>query len=280
MSIEVPDQLALLQEEFSKMAMTPVDFSTGKFVFQRSLYPKELVKKAVNNNIASGEERLEVYNQQYWFRLFTLIQEIYPILSKELNLWTINQLSSDYLCQFPSEHYSLDNLVDRLYGFMQTSKKWNQKKWLQLVDLETWYEKAFRKENYPELNVAELDKVPMEKLLHSSLGFQPSLKLFQQNWNLVEALFPHKEQKSELNETERPEFFALLRMGQKFYKYELTHSQYVLLKELLNRTALSDAFEAILPKLDSREQSELAENLSNWFFNWSRLGFFVSVNSK
>jgi hypothetical protein len=45
-----------------------------------------------------------VYNQQYWFRLLTVMQDEYPLLARLLGLWSFNQLVQRYLLQHPPQH--------------------------------------------------------------------------------------------------------------------------------------------------------------------------------
>ena len=56
------------------MLRTPLSRSTGTLRAETSAYPEALLAQAKPGRQLSQAERLAVYNRQYWFRLFTLLQ--------------------------------------------------------------------------------------------------------------------------------------------------------------------------------------------------------------
>ena len=66
------------------------------------------------NDRLSSFERLEIYNRQYWYRLFSCFEEDFPGLQAILGRAKFDALMRAYLTDCPSESFSLRNLGSRL----------------------------------------------------------------------------------------------------------------------------------------------------------------------
>ena len=73
----------------------------------------------VPNRRMRAAERLEVYNQQYWYRLLESLAEDFPRLKKALGERAFRRLCEDYLEAHPSSSYTLRNLGRRLPDFLR-----------------------------------------------------------------------------------------------------------------------------------------------------------------
>jgi hypothetical protein len=66
------------------------------------------------NDRLSSFERLEIYNRQYWFRLYTSFEEDFPGLKAIIGNAQFETLMREYLTDCPSESFTLRNLGSRL----------------------------------------------------------------------------------------------------------------------------------------------------------------------
>lgn len=66
----------------------------------------------------SALERLEIYNQQYWYRLTDAMREDFPGVLNVLGDRRFNQLAVNYLCKHPSASFSLQNLGSRFFDYV------------------------------------------------------------------------------------------------------------------------------------------------------------------
>ena len=92
---------------------------------------------------SSLEGRQGIYNEQYWFRLFDLMQSDFPLLTAQLSPWVFNQVVEMYLLTFPSTAYTLDCLGASLPQFLENSPLWQESKWIQIAQFEWALQKAF-----------------------------------------------------------------------------------------------------------------------------------------
>jgi hypothetical protein len=68
--------------------------------------------------LLSAREGLAVYNRQYWFRLFTLLQNEFRLTGRLLGLWHFNELASRFLLQHPPRHYDLHHAASGFEAFL------------------------------------------------------------------------------------------------------------------------------------------------------------------
>jgi len=66
------------------------------------------------NSRLTAFERLEIYNRQYWFRVFGALQEDFPGLRSVIGSNAFDALSVAYLSAHPSRSFSLRNLGSKL----------------------------------------------------------------------------------------------------------------------------------------------------------------------
>ena len=66
------------------------------------------------NDRLSSFERLEIYNRQYWFRLYSSFEEDFPGLKAVLGATKFERLMRDYLSDRPSQSFTLRNLGSQL----------------------------------------------------------------------------------------------------------------------------------------------------------------------
>jgi hypothetical protein len=70
------------------------------------------------NDRLSSFERLEIYNRQYWFRLYSSFEEDFPGLMAVVGRKKFDALMRAYLTDFPSRSFSLRNLGSHLEGWL------------------------------------------------------------------------------------------------------------------------------------------------------------------
>ena len=71
------------------------------------------------NDSLTSFERLEIYNRQYWFRLYSSFEEDFPGLRTVLGRKQFEQVMRTYLRDCPSASFTLRNLGSRLPEWLQ-----------------------------------------------------------------------------------------------------------------------------------------------------------------
>lgn len=71
------------------------------------------------NKALSSFERLEIYNRQYWFRLYSSFEEDFPGLRAVLGAERFELVMRSYLDAYPSRSFTLRDLGSRLHDFLR-----------------------------------------------------------------------------------------------------------------------------------------------------------------
>ena len=170
---EVPAAIEELQLWFAQI-VTRTFRKTGEFNFPT--YPESLVaeirERITPGPYLSAEQRMGLFNQQYWWRFFVLLQEAFPTLVRLFGYRDFNTLIAEpYLLRYPTNDWFLPNLGQYLVQ---------------------WLYEAYREEDRALiLHVAELDaahhrlihaeEMPVPSEMSEKLYLQPTVALFAFN---------------------------------------------------------------------------------------------------
>ncbi|HLJ76247.1 MAG TPA: DNA-binding domain-containing protein [Acidobacteriaceae bacterium] len=128
------------------------------------------------NDRLTSFERLEIYNRQYWFRLYTSFEEDFPGLEAILGRAKFDRLMREYLTECPSESFSLRNLGARLETWLTAHPEFiapHETLALDMVRLEWAHIEAFDSEERPPLSADAFANVGEQTVL----PLQPHLRL-------------------------------------------------------------------------------------------------------
>ncbi len=134
-------------------------------------------------------ERIEIYNQQYWYRLLTVMQGTFPLLTRLFGFKDFNDsIAIPYLAENPPHSWSLNELGDTLPAYLETHYAEQDADIVHLAAKLDWaYNKSFvegsRRPLREQLKGAPLD----ETLLDLPLKLQPHLFLVSGTRNLLPA---------------------------------------------------------------------------------------------
>jgi hypothetical protein len=113
-----PEWLSEFQAAFGEALRAPLNSSTGTFRASPSSYPQTIRRAALAAGPVSGDERLAVYNRQYWFRLFGVLQSAFPLTARLLGYFRFNELASDFLAQHPPHTWNIDDVPNGFDAFL------------------------------------------------------------------------------------------------------------------------------------------------------------------
>lgn len=116
-----PPWLAEMQARFGAVIRTPLDRSTNTLRATPEAYDPGALAEAMDGPRAVAADRLAVYNRQYWFRLFGVMQTAFPLTSRLLGHWHFNEHSGRFLLAHPPRHWDLDHAPDGFERFFADS---------------------------------------------------------------------------------------------------------------------------------------------------------------
>ena len=130
------------------------------------------------NDRLSSFERLEIYNRQYWFRLFSSFEEDFPGLKSIVGARRFEKLMRAYLEAHPSRSFSLRNLGSSLVTWLKDNPEYTKPMSddaIAMAALEWAHIETFDNEKQPPLTAEEIASIDDT----SRLALQPYLRLVE-----------------------------------------------------------------------------------------------------
>jgi hypothetical protein len=211
----------------------------------------------------SAAQRLGIYNEQYWLRLFKVMGETYPAVTRLYSSWVMNQkLVVEYVTACKLEHWSVDYVGQ---GFVK------------------WLEDTYHDDDR-ELVVwaARVDWAVFEGSLLSDDAVG-GLKAHVSLWHLPWAWPPARQALLERDadgwmndpfpKMELVESWWLLgrgREGTMVWK-RLSRAQWMILSGLREGKILEEVLEGMPDEM----MDEVEQGITSWFMEWAHEGFLA-----
>lgn len=237
----------------------------------------------------SSFERLEIYNQQYWFRMLDCFEDDFPGLKAVLGEKRFRTLSYTYLQAHPSGSFSLRDLGSELPSFLESNVElvaphtvlcleMAKFEWAQIV--------AFDGPSLEPLSAKAFQGVPPERL---RVRLQPYMTLLNLSHGLDEysaALRKHDAERGEaggsaprsVRKTKAPwpveeqVYLVVHRHENMVYFKRLDGPAFALLSALAQGMNLIDACSCAVAFCEEHLLDGVSpEQINSWFATWMRL---------
>ena len=294
--IESTDDLRLFQRMMATAVTRPLSADDGlqaKWIDGRSMekVASEFIKP---NDRLTSFERLQLYNQMYWFRLFDAIRDDCPGLQAALGERAFGRLAQAYLARYPSRSFTLRNLSSRLVQFIGQRPSLTAPHTalaLEIARFEWAQTVAFDGESKPVVSAAVLARTPPGRL---RLGLQPYVTLLDLRHPIDSYVISVKRRdamRSEASNTPdsagsawkpvrraplpRPSrtLVAVHRHNNRLYYKRLDPGAFRILEALSQGRPLTRAIAAAGPGVKPAR-------VRNWFKSWMALGWFCARGNK
>jgi len=248
------------------------------------------------NDRLSSFERLEIYNRQYWWRLMASLAEDFPGLQAILGNRRFEALCKAYLTDRPSRSFTLRNLGRNLEPWLKKNPQWAGSKQaiaLDMVRLEWADIEAFDGAAEEPFDASDIAKSSGGDL---RLRLQPYVRLLKFRYPVDELVLEIKKFNDDtefLSNTFRERrkrkrvaalaqlraktiFLVVHRVDDSVYFRRLGPAEYELLLAFQKGRTLEQAVGSTFGKRSRQSQADL-EQVTHWFQNWSKLGWFCAL---
>ncbi|MGO8718665.1 MAG: DNA-binding domain-containing protein [Acidobacteriaceae bacterium] len=293
-------ELKEIQRRMASAVMTPLtraDRMQAKNRDGRSMRTeaRQFIKP---NDRLSSMERLEIYNQQYWFRILDSFASDFPGLRAIVGASRFEKLSIAYLTDCPSRSFTLRNLGSRLSMWLGKHPEWIQPQERlarDMVRLEWAHIEVFDAAEAPILGPEDLLEVTPATLL----DLQPHIRLLQLAYPVDDLLLAVNKDADESGDAasnagsyQRKQHPAAKKMQRldperiylAVYRHQflvsfqrLTPEAFRMLRSFQQGNPLGVALDHALRGSRLRE-SELADPVREWFAEWAQLGWFCKAS--
>ncbi len=245
------------------------------------------------NDRLSSFERLEIYNRQYWFRLYSSFEEDFPGLMAVIGRKKFDALTRAYLTDFPSSSFSLRNLGSHLEEWLNAHVEYIEPRRnlaLDMVRLEWAHIEVFDSASDALIDADDLAEIHDGSLLH----LQPYLRVLEVRYPVDDliielrsesgssdassnnATIARKRKRAHHVAAMEPEeiYLALHRYENSVYYKRLSKEDYRLLGALMAGEPIGKAIETAFED-SAIPEDERAQFLQTAFQTWSSLGWFT-----
>lgn len=222
-------------------------------------------------------QRIQIYHQQYWWRLLNVMQDSTPFLTRLFGYHDFNQLiGKPYLNDHPPNTWSLHTIPNHLPQWIETNYQANDKTLvLDASKIDIAFNIAFYAKHHKMLDPRAVEE-EMKKILNRNMHLQAHTFLFDLRYDLF--AFRKEMLKEEVDYwmdhdfpkliQDRRHYFVLYRNIHNNLNWEeVSFTVYQLLSLFQEGTTLEKACEW-LEQQDEALYSEAASNLHLWLQEW------------
>lgn len=182
-----PRELRLVEEWFGGVIERPIDEQSRIIPVSPSGHPisEESKLHIAPSPTLKPVERIEIYNQQYWWRLLRALQENYPMVTRLFGYRDFNELlAKPALTKYPPSHWSLNRFGKQLVCWIEEEYHESDRALVLDAARVDWATlQAFSDASLPSLG-SQLSSKDLPGLADSPLRLQPFLYLFDLSANL------------------------------------------------------------------------------------------------
>ena len=280
-----PAWLADFQEHFGGVLRTPLDRASGTLRATPSAY--DPLVGVVDGPRASASERLAVYNRQYWFRLFTVMQGCFPLTTRLLGHWTFNGHAGRFLFEHPPRGWDVEQVSDGFVTWLATVVKKpgfeasvEGDALLDAAEIDAAFRAVFLA---PEVALFRPTAEDAPRILGSRLISSPAARVIEDRWSLLDLRRSLEGDRSEARvplpeRLVRPAWWALVRKPQGIAHVPLDPREGHLLR-LLERFPVQDALALLEAECPESERAELPARARGWLARGVEHGLWMGMQS-
>jgi hypothetical protein len=289
---KIPESLKRTQTWFGSIIARPIDVDSQMEPISPSGVSME-VESALYitpSPTLRPAQRIQIYNQQYWWRLLATLHEIFPLVTRLFGYFDFNRkIGIPYLDQYPPNDWSLNNLGNRLPQWIEDEYQEEDKPLVRnAASIDLAYNLSFFSKKYPPIMLENLP-VPGDpaSLFDCILYLQPHIYLFELKCDLFHVREEMLKQEPEhwiendfpaLPRDKQPYYFVLFRNHHNHIAYDsISFAAYQILKLFKQGSSVEQVCQW-LEGQDEKVSEESSQKLQFWFQEWMiRQWFYAST---
>jgi hypothetical protein len=226
-----------------------------------------------------GFGRLGIYNQQYWFRLISVMQSDYACAIHLMGLRPFNDWAMRYLTAHPPASPFLAELDAGFLAFLDAGYQGGDREAvLQAVAYERALSKAFdAADGVPLASAGFADLADPAALLSARLRLAPHLTPLHVDWDFADyraRCLPDESLEQAIRPNPGSADLVVFRDGDlHVMKQPVAAAALAVLLEFRKPASLTEAFANLEGRLGAADQAEMEAGLSGWFQEWVAKGW-------
>lgn len=289
----VPQSLKREQQWFGSIIGRPIDEDSRMNPISPSGKPmeEEAAQHIMPSPTLRPAQRIQIYNQQYWWRLLNTLHESFPLLTRLFGYYDFNRsIGFPYLTKYPPRHWSLGYLGDRLPRWCAEEYVGKDKKLVSDAALLDWaFTYSFVTARMSPIRGNEVqNETDAAGLLDKRLYTQPYVYLFKMDYHLFNFReeFIKQDPDHWINnpfpemDTSKKFHFVMFRNPRNDVAWkEISDGEHFLLSRFVEGATIDEACQA-LEEQGAAYCDAAMEHLQEWFQEWTIRGWLTTNNPK
>ncbi len=278
-TLSPPPWLAGFQKEFGSVLRQTLDRSNETLCSSPQSKWRELGASSQEHRVPLAG--LSDYNRQYWFRLFTVLQDDFPLGSRLLGYWKFNKLAESYLQCHPPTGYDIHTVSRNFLGFCENLQDTNhvpRKALMQAFMIDECRRKVLLS---PKTSPLKLSGEKEHCLTNMQLHKSPAWELVEEDWTLLDLALALQKIPGE-NSVPMPHAhpttrFCLIRKTEQGLMHHNLPEAAARLFQLLCHLPLNTAIEKLSREANNKLLTDLIRGVQGYMQQSMRWGLWVST---
>ncbi len=279
MTMKNSTDIGLLQKFILEAIRSPL---TKEMRIAKNAKFSKLAEKYIEpKNKLTSLDRLEIYNQQYWYRMLDSLEEDFPALCKIIGKENFRLMATKYIDENPSCTHYLSDLGANLHKFftfnpnvINYDKNVTHQMCLDVIAVEWAQIHAFDAE---EKTPASIDTSNAQELFQTEFHLQPHISVLKLEYEVREFILQLKDSSSKLSyPSAKTDYLAVHRHENQVFFKELTQEAFLMLNKIKEGSSIEGCIEAVLESNERQDLNALALRVQESFASWMRLGWLCN----
>ena len=288
----LPCSLKTTQEWFASVITYPLGEKDAIQPYSPNgmLIAEEAARYIVPSPTLRPHQRIQIYNQQYWWRLLNTLHINFPLATRLFGRHAFNEeIGIPYLLKYPPNHWSLSVMGERLPAWILESYLEPDQTLVHHAAALDWaFTANYIATQLPKLDLVRLTQENPESLLDLTFYLQPHIHLFKWEYDLMTFRDSFLQQDADYWIDHRfPELpkgktyhFILYRNAKNNPAWrEITQGEYLLLDCFKKGSSMAAACE-FLETQEASLYNDVAAHLQKWVQDWTQLGWLTQESNK
>lgn len=226
-------------------------------------------------------KRIEIYNQQYWWRLLKTLQDAFITLTHYFGINEFNrQIAVPFLVKHPPNTWLLNNIGERLPQWIKERYPGKDRLLIcQMAEVDLAFILGFTASAMPPLSSE--DMADGEAILSTKLQLQPHIYLFESKGDIFKLREAHhhlktdnKPKKGRVKYDERRTFYYILYRNQQsdISWKEISKAEYSVLSHFKKGASVEDICEWLEGQNEALCEAAMT-HFQSWFQEWTSRGW-------
>lgn len=229
----------------------------------------------------SSIERLDIYSNSYFARLYEILQRDYAVVEAIIGRKLFRAAIVEYLEKYPSQHYNLSHLGKFFPRYLrELPDDWPHRDVVaEVAAIERAVEEVFDEKRSTAVTPEEWAAFPADRWENARFTFVPAMRMLALEYPANRMMQNFLEKKPRRWPKAKKTWVVVYRKDWQAWRADLDFEEFLILRHLVDGKTLGEAIDATMTTEGARER-RVGKMIGHWFQKWTANGVFASVESQ